>query len=60
MTYSSIQKMEGKYWSKEDDRNLFANNSSTSKLLSNDANEAKVLISMSLTFLVGIIQVDLF
>ena len=57
MTYSSIQKMEGKYWAKPEDLVNFGNNSSTSKLLSNDPNEAKVLISMSITFLAGIIQV---
>ena len=67
MTFSCIEKLEGKYYAKkgfEMAMNATSLNGSSSAFpppntayLSDDPVEAKIMISMAVTFLAGIIQV---
>lgn len=70
MTYSCIEKLEGKYYANKPlglltDTNTTLSMINTSHVTSNpmflsdDPVEAKIMISMSVTFISGVIQVNL-
>ena len=55
MVYSCIERLEGKYFARKGE---IANATiDTSQYLSDDPTEAKIMISMTVTFLAGLIQV---
>jgi hypothetical protein len=57
MVFSCIERLEGKYFAKKGE---IANATiDTSNFLSDDPTEAKIMISMTVTFLAGLIQVKL-
>ena len=66
MTFSCIERLEGKYYAKAGAVSLNATSLNPSSSLSNplflsdDPTEAKIMISMTVTFLAGIIQVHIF
>ena len=65
MTASAILRYDGILYPALGDNQMKANGSNSSKFnsnpnfISNDTNEGRILISMTLTFIVGIIQVNL-